>query len=216
MSLLYYKSVFVNSFTQFFRKLKFRRGNFIGRKCIIAKDCIMEGENEINDYVIILSGVTLRKKSRLGLRAVAANIDIGENSFLECGVLCTGYGDGKIVIGRDTYIGINNILDFSCDIRIGNYVHIAGPSTGLWTHSSVNMPLKNIGLEDIGTSERFRSKIVIEDNVFIGGNCTIYPGVTIHSHSVVAPNSVVTKDVDAFTMVGGVPAKFIKSIEGEK
>jgi acetyltransferase-like isoleucine patch superfamily enzyme len=216
MPFSYYKYSFFNSISQFFRKLKLRRKNYIGKKCNIAKDCIFEGDNVIHDYVYILGNVRLRKNSKIGLRAVAANIDLGENSYMECGVLCTGFGDGKITVGRDTYIGINNVLDFSSDLNIGNFVHIAGPSTGLWTHSSANMTLKNIELKDISSEERHKSKIIVEDNVYIGGNCTIYPGVTIHNHSVVTPNSVVTKDVEAYTMVGGVPAKFIKKIEPEK
>ncbi|NBC08454.1 MAG: hypothetical protein GVY26_14765, partial [Bacteroidetes bacterium] len=54
--------------------------------------------------------------------------------------------------------------------------------------------------------------VVIEDNVYIGGNCTIYPGVKIGHHSVIAPNSAVTKDVVPYSMVGGVPAKKIKTL----
>jgi acetyltransferase-like isoleucine patch superfamily enzyme len=53
---------------------------------------------------------------------------------------------------------------------------------------------------------------VIEDNVYIGGNCTIYPGITIHHHSIVAPNSAVTKDVPSHSMLGGVPAKVVKQL----
>jgi len=48
--------------------------------------------------------------------------------------------------------------------------------------------------------------------VYINGNCTIYPGVTIHHHSVIAPNSAVTKDIPPYTLVGGVPAAKIKKI----
>ncbi|MFA5405511.1 MAG: acyltransferase [Ignavibacteria bacterium] len=193
--------------------MKLRRNNFIGKKCYISKDCILEGGNVINDYVYILEKVILKKNTSVGLRSVIANLEAGENSIIDCGVLCTGYGDGKIVIGENTYIGINNILDWSSDITIGNFVHIAGPSTGLWTHSSVNMVLKNVNLKNLSSPERYRLPINIEDNVYIGGNCTIYPGVTICNHSIVAPNSVVNKNVEPFTMVGGSPAKFIKNID---
>ena len=58
------------------------------------------------------------------------------------------------------------------------------------------------------------SPIIIENNVYIGGNCTIYPGIKIGSYSIIAPNSAVTKDVPPNTMVGGVPAREIKKING--
>lgn len=76
------------------------------------------------------------------------------------------------------------------------------------------MCLNNIPLSRMYDKKyRPTSPMKIEDNVYIGGNCTIYPGVTIHHHSVVAPNSAVTKDVASYTMVGGVPAKCIKRIK---
>ena len=52
--------------------------------------------------------------------------------------------------------------------------------------------------------------VVIEDWVYIGTRATILPGVRIKEGAVVAAGAVVTKDVEPWTMVGGVPAKFIK------
>lgn len=55
--------------------------------------------------------------------------------------------------------------------------------------------------------------IVIEDDVWIGANVTVLQGVTIGRGAIVAAGSVVTKNVDPYTIVGGVPAKFIKAVE---
>lgn len=55
--------------------------------------------------------------------------------------------------------------------------------------------------------------IVIEDNVWVAARSIILPGVTLHTASVVGAGSVVTKDVDAWTVVGGNPAKIIKKRE---
>jgi acetyltransferase-like isoleucine patch superfamily enzyme len=60
------------------------------------------------------------------------------------------------------------------------------------------------------------SPIVIGKNVWIGANATVLPGVTIGDNSIVAAGAVVTKDVAANTIVGGVPAKMIKNIQGER
>ena len=55
--------------------------------------------------------------------------------------------------------------------------------------------------------------VVIEDNVWIGANVTVMPGVTIGKHSVIAAGSVVTTDIPPDTMAAGVPAKIIKKLE---
>lgn len=54
--------------------------------------------------------------------------------------------------------------------------------------------------------------IVIEDGVWIGSNVTILQGITIGKGSIVAAGAVVTKDVEPFSVVGGIPAKFIKMV----
>jgi acetyltransferase-like isoleucine patch superfamily enzyme len=213
MILSYYKYTIKSFFVQAFLKYKLRKRNYIGKKCFISKDVILEGNNFIHDYVYLLENVKLKRNARIGIRALISNIEVGENSFLESGVMCTGFGEGRITIGKESYIGINNILDWSNNISIGDYVHIAGPSTGLWTHSSVNMTLKSTELNNSSSCNRYTLPIKIEDNVFIGGGCIIYPGVTIHHHSIVAPNSTVVKDVESYTMVGGSPAKIIKNID---
>lgn len=53
-------------------------------------------------------------------------------------------------------------------------------------------------------------KVKIENDVWIGANCVILPGVTIGEGAIVAAGSVVTKNVNSYTIVGGIPAKLIK------
>ena len=55
-----------------------------------------------------------------------------------------------------------------------------------------------------------KAPIIISNNVFIGGNVFILPGVTIGEGAVIGAGSIVTKDVDAFTVVAGNPAKVIR------
>jgi maltose O-acetyltransferase len=59
----------------------------------------------------------------------------------------------------------------------------------------------------------FSLPITVEDYVWIGGNSTILPGVTIGKHAIVAAGSVVTKDVPPNTIVGGNPARLIREIQ---
>jgi maltose O-acetyltransferase len=136
--------------------------------------------------------------------------------MIEDGVKVVGPLRGTIIIGEECYIGVNNVFDTSDDITIGDFVHIAGPSTALWCHSSAQMCLRGIPLNDTKRNEYRQTKpIIIESNVYIGGNCTIYPGITVGHHSIVAPNSAVTKNVPPYTMVGGVPAKKLKELQEE-
>ncbi len=57
---------------------------------------------------------------------------------------------------------------------------------------------------------RRKGSIIVQNDVWIGHGCTIYGGVTIHNGAVIAGNSVVTKDVPPYTIVGGAPAKILK------
>ncbi len=193
---------------------KFRlNGSVILQGAIISKKVHVFPSNKIGRNCRLSETVQLSPGVEIGNYSSLNNITIGENSVIESWVGCTGFGNGQISIGRESYIGISDILDSSDNITIGNYVHIAGPSTGLWTHSSAPMCLNGIPLSNKSKEFRPTSPIIIENNVYIGGNCTIYPGVTIGHHSIVAPNSAVTKDIPPYTMVGGVPAQFIKNIK---
>lgn len=189
------------------------RGCSIGRNCKINGDVKIEDAVIVKDFVTIGNAVTLGKGTSVGSYSSLSRISAGENTQLDRGVLCTGNGNGRITIGKECYVGINNVLDWSENIAIGDYVHIAGPSTGVWTHSSARMCGNKVNLAMANLDTRPISPVIIEDQVYIGGNCTIYPGVTIGRNSIVAPNSAVTENVPAYTLVGGVPAKFIKSLK---
>lgn len=88
-------------------------------------------------------------------------------------------------------------------ISIGNHMAI-GPNVCFFTagHNT-----SKLGLDDTAAS------ITICDHVWIGGNSTILQGVTIGEGAVVAAGAVVTKNVDPYTIVGGVPAVKIKDRE---
>ncbi len=198
---------------QYYLKFRFysKRKSF-ARGVYLAKDMIIGDNVTIKRNAIIGNSVIIKDNVIIGRNAVLQRIKVGKNSHIEGGVIITGNGKGSITIGEESYIGVYNVLDFSDNITIGNFVHVAGPSTGLWTHTSAEMCLNNIPLKDKDEKYRPTAPIIIEDNVYIGCNCTIYPGVTIHHHAIIAPNSAVSKDVPSYTLYGGVPARFIKKI----
>ena len=71
----------------------------------------------------------------------------------------------------------------------------------------------NHGLPPEERQTTYPAPIVLGRNVWVGSNATILPGMTIGDNAVVGAGAVVTKDVEANTIVGGVPAKLIKRIE---
>lgn len=91
--------------------------------------------------------------------------------------------------------------------KIGKYCSI-GPD--------VKIGLDEHPLDQTSTHPKFygtipQKKAIIEDHVWIGTNCVILGGVTIGEHAVIAAGAVVTKDVAAYSIVGGVPAVLIKN-----
>ena len=73
----------------------------------------------------------------------------------------------------------------------------------------------NHGLAPEERKSTYPAPIVLGRNVWVGSNATILQGVTIGDNAVIAAGAVVTKDVAAGTVVGGVPARFIKNINNK-
>lgn len=174
-------------------------GNKIGKNAYVAKNAKIKFGNNFSNDVQIEPDTFVQYTT------------IGNNSKIDRGAFLLGVKKNILQIGNHSYVGSYNILDGSGGLVIGNYVHISGPSVGIWTHSSILQALKGSNLDD--PTYRHEGPINIESNVWIGGKTTIYPNTTIGHHSVVFPNSVVNKDVPPFSVVGGVPAKIIAKVE---
>ena len=114
----------------------------------------------------------------------------------------------KIFIGNNFTGNYNlTILDIR-EVYIGDHVMI-GPNTLITT---VGHPLSPMGRrKHLGIAK----PVHIGNDVWIGGNVTILPGITIGNNVVIAAGAVVTKDVPDNCLVGGVPAKKIKDIEND-
>ena len=106
----------------------------------------------------------------------------------------------NITIGYNSVINKKVLLDGrGGQLIIGNNVDIA-QETNIWT-------LEHDVHDDYHTDKG--GKVTIEDYVWIASRVTILPGVKIGRGAVIAANSVVTKDVRAMAIVGGIPAKII-------
>lgn len=113
---------------------------------------------------------------------------------------------GKTIrIGMSTFINMNVVMLDNAPITIGNHVLI-GPNSQFYT------PSHSLDYRQRRQWEAFSQPIVVEDDVWIGGNVVVNQGVTIGARSVVAANSVVNSDVPPDTLVGGTPARIIRSL----
>jgi maltose O-acetyltransferase len=113
--------------------------------------------------------------------------------------------------GRGIIIGDNSGLGVNCSVRgpleIGANV-MMGPDVIIMTSShnveSIDLPMNLQGSLP-------KQKVTIGDDVWIGARVIILPGVKVGTGSIIGAGAVVTKDVPDYAVVGGIPAKFIKS-----
>lgn len=123
----------------------------------------------------------------------------------EFGLFPPFYTDcGKnIKLGKGVFINAGCQFQDQGGITIGDGTLI-GPKTVIATLNHHMNPEKRANLNP--------APVTIGKNVWIGANCTILPGVTIGDGAIIAAGAVVNKNVKANTVVGGVPAKYIKEV----
>ncbi|PCK09262.1 MAG: acetyltransferase [Alteromonadaceae bacterium] len=131
---------------------------------------------------------------------------LGEGSIVRPPFQCE-FGK-TISIGDRSFLNSGVIMLDNADIRIGNHVMI-GPGTHFYT------PTHSLDYRERRNWQAYSQPIVVEDDVWIGGNVCICQGVKIGARSVIAAGSVVTEDVPCDTLVGGTPAKKIRQLEFE-
>ena len=132
------------------------------------------------------------------------SFSLGSHSVVES-FSCINNAVGDVIIGKHTRIGLHNTI--IGPVTIGNHVNLAQGITVTALNHNFADTTKRIDEQGVTTKP-----VVIGDDVWIGANAVILPGVTIGRHAVVAAGAVVTQDVPENTLVGGVPAKIIKSL----
>lgn len=122
----------------------------------------------------------------------------------------TFYMSGISKISSDLNAGKYSYIGSGCTIykqvTIGNYTMLAPDVKIIGEDHNFDKPDRPI----IFSGRPNQTKTIIGDDVWIGSRSIIMKGVKIGDGAIIAANSVVTKDVDKYTIVGGVPAKFIK------
>ncbi len=112
----------------------------------------------------------------------------------------------NISVGKNFFANFNMVVLDEARVVFGDNVFI-GPNCGFYTAGHPIDPIeRNKGLE-------FARPIIVGNNVWIGANVTVVPGVTIGDNCVIGAGSVVTKDIPDNTVAVGNPCKVIKSID---
>ena len=129
---------------------------------------------------------------------------IGGKSVVES-YSCINNAVGDVVIGDHTRIGLHNTI--IGPVTIGNHVNLAQGITVTALNHNFSDARKHIDQQGVSTAA-----VTISDDVWIGANAVVLPGVTIGRHSVIAAGAVVTKDVPPYSVAAGVPARIIKHL----
>lgn len=111
--------------------------------------------------------------------------------------------------GKNITVGKNVFINACCHFQDHGGVTIGD---GCQIGHNVVFATLNHGLAPEERQTTYPAPIILGRNVWVGSNATILQGVTIGDNAVIGAGAVVTKDVEANTIVGGVPARFIKSI----
>jgi len=164
------------------------------------------------DHIKLGNGVYLDEGTYL--HACPQGIEIGPRSIVMHGAVLHVYNfrelpQSGIKIGSDSLIGEYSVIRGQGGVKIGDRVYTS-PFTQIIAVNHVfddpNRPFVDQGITAEG--------IVIEDDVWLGAGAIITDGVRVGKGAVVAAGAVVTKDVAPHTVVGGVPAKLIKTVDG--
>lgn len=186
--------------------------------------------NSLNDYDNIQNCYRMTKAANAifyreseidNLQNNPFQIQIEKNTHIRGKLLVFSYG-GKITIGENSYLGKDSNIWSAKEIIIGNNVLISHNVNIVDTNSheidhleradSFNKMVR-IGHPSQNIYNVPSDRIIIEDYVWISFNVTILKGVKIGKGAIIAAGSVVTKDVEPFTMIGGNTAKLLKRLK---
>jgi len=184
------------------RKLRLKKSNgalLIGKKVTLrCPQMISTGRS-----VIIEDYVTIDALSQQGV-ILGDNVTIAKFTTIQCTGVIRSLGVG-LKIGDNSAIGAYSFLGAQGGITIGNDV-IMGPRVNFHAenhkYDNLNIPIRLQG--------ETRQGIVIEDDCWVGAGSIFLDGVHVETGSIVAAGSVVTKDVPAYSIVAGSPARVIK------
>lgn len=179
----------------------------IGRGIIFGKGLVLRHPQRISlgDNVAIDDNVMLDASG-----AGKEGITIGSNVIISRNCVIQGK-TSAVKIGDKTDIGCNAIISSGGGIDIGKHVLIAGNcyiGGGRYLSERLDIPMMSQGVYSQGS-------VVIEDDVWLGAGAIVLDGVHVGKGCIIGAGAVVTKDLPAYTVAVGVPAKAIRNRQGK-
>ncbi len=139
-----------------------------------------------------------------------SNVFIGDNVRIDNFCTLAISGDAKLEIGNHVQISAYSFINGMADVILMDFVTFA-PAVRVFSttddYSGKTMTNATIPAEYLGS---FSERVVLEKHVIIGVASTIMPGVILKEGTAVAGHSFVNQNSEEFTLIGGVPAKYIK------
>lgn len=166
--------------------------------CKISYNTYIKKINNIkfDTNIKILKNVTLQNQK--GKITIKKGVTLSENIYINA-------RKNDVFIDEGSEINIGSILDATGGINIGKNVLIGhGVKLISYSHffSDTKTSIKSQGIN--------KAKIIIEDDVWIGANSIVLSGITIKQGSIIGAGSVVTKDIEPFSINFGIPCKKYK------
>jgi acetyltransferase-like isoleucine patch superfamily enzyme len=191
MLINYFYNIFLNKYNQYkLDKIK-NSMNKIGEKGIIS-GC---GKFKNPHYISIGDNVIINERYRFE----------AWDSYLEDTFSPQIIIGNNVCFNTDIHIGCINKIVIGDNCLFGSRIYITDHDHGNTSSSDLSLP-------PIQRKLYSKGPVIIENNVYVGEGVAILSGVTIGENSIIATNAVVTKSVPKNSLVGGVPARIIKSL----
>ncbi len=133
------------------------------------------------------------------------NIELGDDVYVGHGTMLKGYHKGLMRIGDGTWIGQGCFLHSAGGLTVGRAVGL-GPKVVVLTSEH---EAGDLALPVLHTPIAF-APVTLEDGCDVGAGAIVLPGATVGRGAIVGAGAVVTRDVEPFTVVAGVPARLLR------
>ena len=192
-------------------------------KEIIHEEFELSGINKMNYFNFLNKSATIDESVLLMKNIIIQNetsdrkkMIVGKNTKIGANAHFIIYPESKgIFIGEESLVNTNCNLYSMEKISIGNRVLISY-NVSIFDNNSHPLKMEDRAkhIQNPADNSRVeRAEVTIEDDVWVGCNSVILKGVTIGKGSIIAAGSVVTASVQPFSIIGGAPAKVIKSLQ---
>lgn len=160
---------------------------------------------------MITANIHLGKDISIEKDASINNVKIGDGTKIAGGVKIFGSPDAILEVGKGCYFGLNTIVEgYNAKVVIGDNVSFA-QNVNLMSGSGPNASEKMQKIFPIR-----KGAVTIGDHSWIGANAIIMPNVTLGKYCIVGAQSFVTSSFPDFSIIGGVPAKLIRTLSSDE